>query len=226
MSDRRPVRDEDFLSLRNEDLVALVRNFDWPGPLYELLARCVKRVKIILPHYLNARHLAEDPNNATQIVLMASFKAIVTYNLDELQKPEPCHFESHLITIVKRRLHNTWRTWRRSESHRDPKARWDEELDRQARRGPEPGLFFLLSHKEQIDPARMVQQREFRARLHEAVGQFRGLQAFLWHEWEIGTPVSLSAEMAGISESEAWRVRRYLFAKLRVLLRNVGPEEV
>src|SRR5438876_4696557 len=90
----RPVRDEDFLDLEDEDLIALYRLLHSQSALDELLARGARRSRRVIPR--RARHwpFRADLDDAGQSALVGYWQTIGRFKLDQLLKRNRCRFGS------------------------------------------------------------------------------------------------------------------------------------
>src|SRR5205085_577588 len=102
----RPMRDEDFLDLEDEDLIALYRLLDSQPALEELLARGAKRSRRVIAR--RARHwpFRADLDDAGQSALVGYWQAIGRFKLDQLLKRNRCRFGSYAGLFIGASLYD------------------------------------------------------------------------------------------------------------------------
>ena len=223
MNATRPVRDDDFLQLSDEELVVLVRVFGWSGAWDSLLKRCEKWFWEIIPGNVRIWLPDADLDDLVQVGRRATVEAVNTYRLEEIAKQGGCRFRSYFGTLAKARLQNHFRDRERYDRHRDPRARWEEALDQRALHMANSGSDLLWSHEESSDPVVSAEKHEFFEHLDAAVSRLSGTDAILWKHWWDGSSASESARQAGISESTVRRKRKRLLARISPTSAVTGP---
>jgi RNA polymerase sigma factor (sigma-70 family) len=156
----RPLRDEDFLDLEDEDLIALYRLLHSQPALEELLARGAKRGKRVIAR--RARHwpFGTDLDDAGQVVFLGYWRAIGGFKLEQLLRPNRCRFHSYAGLFIGASLYDFEKQIERHEGHVDRRTNPASELDLEAAELYEACQDWPEWTRGQDDPARQAAVHE------------------------------------------------------------------
>jgi RNA polymerase sigma factor (sigma-70 family) len=210
----------DVQTLSDEELVRSAREKDSSDALRELVARHCPRMKRLLSLWARTTCLGPaDRDDARQDVAFALWQAIEDFGSQSGDLDRAVCFRSFLWSVLRDRFLNFVRNARRRERILDRSARAEDVLEKMAGALRVDGLVYRREAGVG-DPAVLMSWRELWACLNQAVLGLTEPARQLWEAQKTGQSLRASAALTGMSYDQAKRLRRQVFAQLRLHLND------